>query len=284
MITAAEHVIAGPGIEWARREIMIFVAGPIAERITCRRQTVEAVVAVHEAGHVVVQFLLGKPLAGASIMPWPGHSLGRATSRNPAPEDLKEPWPTDARMAEGLAFLGGLSGVGRGGHGGPSRGSLAPGAPPGRRAPAAQGNRRPPRAPPAIQSEEEGVAPRPHRSGEGPPQPADVGGGLTAINLSTCFSALALRAARHPSTGGWDRGKGPNAGGLWAGRNRHRRVGYGTTTPGVARYAAAARLARYSAARITHRPAARLPAPKARMFARGKVWAIVAARFEGYQK
>lgn len=108
MTAETAHVIAGPGIEWARREIMIFVAGPIAERITCRRPTVEAVVAVHEAGHVVVQFLLGKPLAGASIVPWPDHSLGRATSRNPAPEDLKEPWPTDARMAQGLAFLGGL--------------------------------------------------------------------------------------------------------------------------------------------------------------------------------
>jgi hypothetical protein len=96
------------GIEWARREIMIFVAGPIAERITCRRETVERVVAVHEAGHVVVQFLLGKRLAGASIVPWPGHSLGRAASRKPTPEDFKEPPTTDEQMASGLAHLGGL--------------------------------------------------------------------------------------------------------------------------------------------------------------------------------
>jgi hypothetical protein len=97
-----------PGIEWARREIMIFVAGPIAERLTCRRPTLDHMVAVHEAGHVVVQFLLGKRLAGASIVPWPGHSSGRATSRKPTLEDLKEPWPTDEQMTAGLVFLGDL--------------------------------------------------------------------------------------------------------------------------------------------------------------------------------
>jgi len=96
------------GIEWAAREIMISVGGPIAERMTCRRESVERVVAVHEAGHVVVQFLRGKRLAGASIVPWPGHSLGRAASRKPTPEDFKEPPTTDEQMAAGLAHLGGL--------------------------------------------------------------------------------------------------------------------------------------------------------------------------------
>ena len=87
---------------------MISVAGPIAERMTCRRETLERVVAVHEAGHVVVQFLRGKPLHGVSIIPWPGHSLGRTASRKPTPEDLKEPWPSDEQMAASLASLGGL--------------------------------------------------------------------------------------------------------------------------------------------------------------------------------
>ena len=99
------------GIEWAVREIMISVGGPIAERMTCRRESVERVVAVHEAGHVVVQFLRGKRLAGASIVPWPGHSLGRAASRKPTPEDFKEPPTTDEQMASGLAHLGGLDRV-----------------------------------------------------------------------------------------------------------------------------------------------------------------------------
>ena len=34
--------------------------------------------------------------------------LGRAASRKPTAEDLKEPWPTDEQMAAGLASLGAL--------------------------------------------------------------------------------------------------------------------------------------------------------------------------------
>jgi hypothetical protein len=49
---------------------------------------------------------------------------------------------------------------------------------------------------------------------DAPPQPASLGGGLTAINLSTCFSALPLATACHPSTGAVDRQKGPIAGGM----------------------------------------------------------------------
>jgi hypothetical protein len=95
------------GVEWAAREIMISVAGPLAEKIGLR-PTVEAVVGVHEAGHVVVQFLLGKPLAGASIIPWEGHSLGRASSCKPTPEMLKTPLYTDEQKARDYAQLAGL--------------------------------------------------------------------------------------------------------------------------------------------------------------------------------
>jgi hypothetical protein len=95
------------GVEWAAREIMVAVAGPIAEKIGLR-STLEELVGVHEAGHVVAQFILGRRLAGASIIPWEGHSLGRASSRKPTPEDLKTPWPTDEQKARDYAMLGGL--------------------------------------------------------------------------------------------------------------------------------------------------------------------------------
>jgi hypothetical protein len=95
-------------LEWLKGEIMVFLAGPIAERTSCRCMTLEHVVAVHEAGHVVVAFLLGKRLRGVSIIPWPGHSLGRTVSRKPTPEDLKAPHPTDEKMAKDYAYLGGF--------------------------------------------------------------------------------------------------------------------------------------------------------------------------------
>jgi hypothetical protein len=95
------------GIEWAAREIMVSVAGPIAEK-TGRRPTVEEMVGVHEAGHVVMQFLLGKRLAGASIVPWEGHSLGRASSCKPTPEMLRTPLCTDEQRADDFAQLAGL--------------------------------------------------------------------------------------------------------------------------------------------------------------------------------
>jgi len=106
-VIAPGAVLQLAGIEWAAREIMVSVAGPIAEKIG-RRPTVEAVVAVHEAGHVVMQFLLGKQLAGASIIPWEGHSLGRASSCKPTPEILQKPVITDERKADDFARLAGL--------------------------------------------------------------------------------------------------------------------------------------------------------------------------------
>lgn len=95
------------GVEWAAREVMVAVAGPIAERIGIR-STVEEMVGVHEAGHVVAQFLLGKRLAGASIIPWEGHSAGRASSRKPTPQDFQTPLYTDQQRAHDYALLGGL--------------------------------------------------------------------------------------------------------------------------------------------------------------------------------
>jgi len=95
------------GIECAVREIMVSVAGPIAEKIG-RRPTVEALVGVHEAGHVVAQFLLAERLAGASIIPWPGHSLGRASSCKPIPETLKKHSYTAEEKSKDYAMLANL--------------------------------------------------------------------------------------------------------------------------------------------------------------------------------
>ena len=86
---------------------MVSVTGPITEQIG-RRSTVEEMVGVHEAGHVVMQFLLGKRLAGASIIPWEGHSLGRASSCKPTPEILRKPVITDEQKARDYAQLAGL--------------------------------------------------------------------------------------------------------------------------------------------------------------------------------
>jgi hypothetical protein len=82
------------------------VAGPTAEKIGLR-STVEEMVGVHEAAHVVLQFLLGRRLAGASIIPWEGHSLGRASSCKPTPEMLKAPPVTDEQRTRDYALLGG---------------------------------------------------------------------------------------------------------------------------------------------------------------------------------
>jgi len=106
-VVAPGAVIPLSGIEWAAREIMVSVAGPIAEKIGLR-PTVEALVGVHEAGHVVAQFLLGERLAGASIIPWPGHSLGRASSCKPTPEMLKKPSYTDEQKSNDYAMLANL--------------------------------------------------------------------------------------------------------------------------------------------------------------------------------
>jgi len=95
-------------VEWLKGEIMVSVAGPIAERNTSREMTLERVVAIHEAGHVVAQFLLGKRLRGVSIIPWPGHSMGRAASRKPTREDFREPPVTDEKKAKDYAYLGGF--------------------------------------------------------------------------------------------------------------------------------------------------------------------------------
>ena len=107
-VIAPGAVLDLTGIEWATREIMVAVAGPISEKIG-PRCTVEEAVGVHEAAHVVIQFLLGCRLRGASIIPWEGHSLGRASSRKPTPEDLKTPLYTDDQMAHDYALLGGLN-------------------------------------------------------------------------------------------------------------------------------------------------------------------------------
>ena len=107
IMPAPGAVLQLTGIEWAAREIMVSVAGPIAEK-TGRRPTVEEMVGVHEAGHVVMQFLLGNQLAGASIILWEGHSLGRASSCKPTPERLKAPPVTDEQRAHDFAQLAGL--------------------------------------------------------------------------------------------------------------------------------------------------------------------------------
>jgi len=83
-VIAPGAVIQLSGIEWAAREIMEAVAGPISEKI-------------------------GPRLRGASIIPSKGHSLGRASSRKPTPEDLKTPLYTDDQMAHDYALLGGLN-------------------------------------------------------------------------------------------------------------------------------------------------------------------------------
>lgn len=106
-VIAPGAVLSLSGIEWAVREIMVSVAGPIAEKIG-RRPTVEALVAVHEAGHVVVQFLLAERLAGASTIPWPGHSLGRASSCKPTADLLKKPSYTDEKKSKDYAMLANL--------------------------------------------------------------------------------------------------------------------------------------------------------------------------------
>jgi len=93
------------GLEWGIREIMISVAGPAAEQISSARATVDGIVAVHEAGHVVMQFLLGARLEGASIVPWPGHSLGRASARRRGPIELETPSRSDAEVSSDYARL-----------------------------------------------------------------------------------------------------------------------------------------------------------------------------------
>jgi len=107
-VIAPGAVLELSGVEWAAREIMVAVAGPISEKIG-PSLTVEEIVGVHEAARVVIQFLLGRRLHGASIIPWEGHSLGRASSRKPTPEDLKTPLYTDDQMAHDYALLGGLN-------------------------------------------------------------------------------------------------------------------------------------------------------------------------------
>jgi hypothetical protein len=96
------------GLEWGIREIMISVAGPAAEQISSARSTVDGIVAVHEAGHVVMQFLLGARLEGASIVPWPGHSLGRASARRRGPIELETPSRSDAEVSSDYARLAGV--------------------------------------------------------------------------------------------------------------------------------------------------------------------------------
>jgi hypothetical protein len=51
---------------------------------------------------------LGKRLAGASIIPWEGHSLGRASSCKPTQEILQKPLYTDEQKARDYAQLAGL--------------------------------------------------------------------------------------------------------------------------------------------------------------------------------
>jgi len=106
-VIAPGAVLPLSGIEWVVREIMVSVAGPIAERIG-RCPTVEALVGVHEAGHVVAQFLLAERLAGASVIPWPGHSQGRASACKPTPELLKTPSCTDEKKSRDYAMLANL--------------------------------------------------------------------------------------------------------------------------------------------------------------------------------
>jgi hypothetical protein len=106
-VIAPGAVLELSGIEWTAREIMVAVAGPISEKIG-PRCTIDEIVALHEAAHVVLEFLLGRRLHGASIVPWEGHSLGRASSRKPTLGDLKTPWPSDDQTARDYSMLAGL--------------------------------------------------------------------------------------------------------------------------------------------------------------------------------
>ena len=178
-VIAPGAVVQLSGVEWAPREIMVAVAGPISEKIG-PRCTVEEAVGVHEAAHVVIQFLLGRRLAGASIIPWEGHSLGRASSRKPTPEDLKTPLYTDDQMAHDYALLGGLN-----------RAELedatekllcvllALGAAPGAGAGRAQGDLRAALPADSVPRAAQGSAPLTYRRGEGPPQSAGLGRGIS---------------------------------------------------------------------------------------------------------
>lgn len=101
-------VVEVTGLEWGIREIMVTVAGPIAGRMAYIRPTMDAAIAIHEAGHVVMQFLLGARLLGASIIPWPGHSLGRASSVKLTPAMLEKPPLTDDQISSDYASLAGI--------------------------------------------------------------------------------------------------------------------------------------------------------------------------------
>jgi hypothetical protein len=164
---------------------MVAVAGPISEKIG-PRCTVEEAVGVHEAAHVVIQFLLGCRLRGASIIPWEGHSLGRASSRKPTPEDLQTPLYTDDQVAHDYALLGGLNRAElEGRHREVAVLLLAAGAALGAGAGRAQGDLRQALPADSLPRVAQGSAPLTNRRGEGPPQSGGVVGGA-AVGAGAC--------------------------------------------------------------------------------------------------
>jgi hypothetical protein len=72
---------------WGLREIMVTAAGPIADKM-CPCLTFEAEVARHESAHVLVEFMTGARMRGASIIVAPGHSGGRTSNRMPPPDAI----------------------------------------------------------------------------------------------------------------------------------------------------------------------------------------------------
>ena len=59
-----------PDFEWGRRQLAIFYAGIVADKM-CAFPTGEANIGRHEACHVTVQFLLAAPIRGVAVPPQP---------------------------------------------------------------------------------------------------------------------------------------------------------------------------------------------------------------------
>ena len=200
-VIAPGAVIQLSGVEWAAREIMVAVAGPISEKIGLR-STVDEMVALHEAAHVAIQFLLGKRLAGASIVPWEGHSLGRASSRKPTPEDLQT--PALHRRSEGARLLAARRPGPRrtgGGHRETAVLLLAPGAGAGASAGRAQRDLRPRLPADSVRGDAQGSTPFARRRGEGSAESAGMERGAAAgVGERTWPKLLHTRGAAPPLT------------------------------------------------------------------------------------
>ena len=77
------------GYAWGRRQLAILLAGPVADKMPpC--VTIDDHVSRHEACHCTLAFITAAPLDGASIIPVPNHSAGRASSHLPPPGEKSE--------------------------------------------------------------------------------------------------------------------------------------------------------------------------------------------------